>query len=201
MIDKPYIVTATPQLLALASPGREDIIDAVGALGPCGVTEIARFLGRSRNALYYHVRALRDVGVLIETEVQGTGGRRTAHYDLPGWPVIVRFDLSTPRTRRAVATLGRFRFRTGERGFVRACDPAVAVVEGMQRNLWVSHLKGWLSVSELERANQLFHELVNLFRHPADQGSGERKPYELTFAIAPMRAVRPKSKKKKKKKG
>jgi DNA-binding transcriptional ArsR family regulator len=186
MIDKPFIVTATAQLLALASPGREDIIDAVGALGRCGVTEMARFLGRSRNALYYHVRALRDVGVLIETEVQGTGGRRTAHYDLPGWPVIVRYDLTTPRTRRAVVALGRIRFRTGERGFVRACDPKIAVVEGMQRNLWVSHLKGWLSPAELKRANELFHELVDLFRHPADEGSSERKPYELTFGVAPM---------------
>jgi len=183
---RPYIVKSHKQLLALASPGREDIIDAVAVLGPCAVAELARFLGRSRHALYYHVRVLRDCGLLMETQVEGKGAKPTAHYDLPGRPVLVRYDLSSPKTRSAVIALGSSRFRTGRRGFVRACSSDAAVVEGPRRNLWVAHWKGWLTVSDLEKANRLLVELVDLFTPSGDDSRSSRSPYELTFAVAPV---------------
>jgi hypothetical protein len=180
-----YYVTELKQLLVLATPGREDIIDAVAILGPSTVPDLAQFLGRSRNALYYHVRALRDSGLLLESEMQRDGVKKTLQYDLPGRPVIVKYNLSTPRSRRAVMKLGRLRFRSGERGFVRACQRDHAVVEGPHRNLWVAHWKGWLTDKDLTEANRLLLQLVDLFRHGAD-APGDRKPLELTFAIAPV---------------
>jgi DNA-binding transcriptional ArsR family regulator len=186
MPTHPYYITSRKQLLALASPGREDIIDAVELIGPCGVTEIARFLGRPRNALYYHVRVLRDVGLLLETTVSGAGTKPFAQYDVPGRPVILRYDLSSERSRRAVARVGRSRFRRGERGFLRACRKDLAVVEGPRRNLWVVHLKGWLSPRDLEAANEHFHKLVEIFRQGADAATEERAAYDLTFGIAPV---------------
>ncbi len=185
MKKKTYYVTELKQLLVLATPEREDIIDAIAVLGPSTVPDIARFLGRSHNSLYYHVRALRDCGLLLESAVQREGVRRTSQYDLPGRPLIVKYNLSTPRSRRAVMKLGRIRFRSGERGFVRACKPEHAVVEGPHRNLWASHWNGWLTDKDLEEVNRLLLELVDLFRHGADAG-GDRKPHELTFGIAPV---------------
>ena len=186
MKTQPYVVKSHKQLLALASPGREDIIDAVAVLGPCGVTELAKFLGRSRHALYYHVRVLRDRGLLKETLVDGKGVKPTAHYDLPGRPVLVPYDLSSPRTRRAVIALGRARFRTGQRGFVRACSSDTAVVQGPRRNLWVAHWKGWLTEKDIEKANRLLSELVDVFTPSVSDQRSSRAPYELTFAIAPV---------------
>ena len=185
MKAKPYYVTTMKQLLALAAPGREDIIDAVAVLGPCTVPDIAKFLGRSRNSLYYHVRALRDCGVLLESEVQREGVKTTSQYDLPGRPVIVKYNLTTPKSRRAVMRLGRIRYRSGERGFLRACNAEHAVVEGPHRNLWVAHWKGWLTDDDLAEANRLLIELVDVFRHGAD-AKGDRKAHELTFGIAPV---------------
>lgn len=183
---RPYYVTSLQQLLALASPGREDIIDAVGVLGPCSVPDIAEFVGRSRNALYYHIRALRDRGLLIETTVQRDGIKTTALYDLPGHPMIVRYNLSSPRIRRAVVRLGRRRFRTAERGFVRACRADIAVTQGPMRNLWVSHWKGWLSDAQLRQANVLFSKLVNLYGRSANADKAGRALHEITFGIAPV---------------
>src|SRR6266536_2426836 len=153
-MSRPYVVTSLPQLLAIARPGREDIIDAVGVIGPCSVTDLARFIGRSRHALYYHVRALRDCGLLLETRHSGEGTKPTARYDLPGRPLSVRYDLSTERSRRAVLALARTRLRSAARGFVRACRPETATVEGPRRNLWVARWKGWLSDRELGQANR-----------------------------------------------
>jgi predicted transcriptional regulator len=189
MKNRPYIVKSHKQLLALASPGREDIIDAVTVRGPCGVSEMARFLGRSRHALYYHVRMLRDCGLLVETQVEGKGVKPTAHYDLPGRPILVRYDLGSPKTRRAVIAIAKVRFRTGQRGFVRACSSSTAVVEGPRRNLWVAHWKGWLTAKDLEKANRLLNELVDVFTPPTGASLFSRLPYELTFAIAPVIAA------------
>lgn len=184
--SQPYYVTSLKQLLALASPGREDIIDAVGVLGPCSVPEIAKFVGRPRNALYYHITALRDRGLLIETSIQRDGIKTTSLYDLPGRPMIVRYDLTSPRIRSAVVQLGRRRFRTGERGFVRACKSDIPVTHGPMRNLWVSHWKGWLSDAQLREANVLFNKLVDLYGRAGDADMGGRTPLEITFAIAPV---------------
>src|ERR1700682_4231674 len=100
MTNRPYIVKSHKQLLVLASPGREDIIDAVTVRGPCGVSEMASFLGRSRHALYYHVRVLRDCGLLVETRVEGKGVKTTAHFDFAGGPLVVRHDLAAAKTRQ-----------------------------------------------------------------------------------------------------
>jgi hypothetical protein len=186
MKNRPYVVKSYKQLQALASPGREDIIDAVTVLGPCGVTDIARFVGRSRNALYYHVRAMRDLGLLVETQAEGKGVKPAAHYDLPGRPFLVRYDLSSPKSRRAVIAIGKARFRAGQRGFVRACASDGAVVEGPRRNLWVAHWNGWLTVRDLEKANRLLAELVDVFTPSLDDTKKDRSPYALTFGIAPV---------------
>lgn len=185
MKNRPYVVTSYRQVVALAALGREDIIDAAAVLGPCSISDMARFLGRSRNSLYYHVRALRDCGLLIETMVQGSGMKPTAHYDLPGRPILVRYDLGSERSRRAVIRLGRSRFRSGQRGFVRACSSDSAVVEGPRRNLWVAHWKGWLTRRDLEKANRLLHQLVEVFTRSTADGDS-RSAYELTFAVAPV---------------
>ena len=182
----PYRVTSLKQLMALASPGREDIVDAVGVIGPCTVPELAHFVGRSRNALYYHVRALRDCGLLIETHHSGEGKKRTARYDLPGRPLSVSYDLTTERARKAVIALARTRLRSAARGFVRACDPDVATTEGPLRNLWVARWKGWLSDSELKEANKHLSQLIDLLKHDAGASNERRRLHEFTFALAPI---------------
>ncbi|HVF39770.1 MAG TPA: helix-turn-helix domain-containing protein [Gemmatimonadaceae bacterium] len=182
----PYIATSLRQILVLASPGREDIIDAVAICGPAPVSELSEFLGRSRHSLYYHLRALRDAGLLIETLHPAKGKKTTARYDLPGRPMIVRYDLSSKRSRNAVIKLGHGRFRAAERGFIRACHPDVAVVEGPRRNLWVAHLEGWLTDSDLESANELFARLIDLFKNDDGTSRAGRKPYAVTWAISPV---------------
>ncbi len=185
-MPRPYVVTSLKQLLVIASPGRDEIIDAVAAIGPCTVPELARFVGRSRHALYYHVQALRDGGLLVESHHSGEGKKTTARYDLPGRPLVVRYDLGSERARRAVIALARTRLRSAARGFVRACRPDVAKTHGRRRNLWVGRWKGWLSERELEQANKHLMELVRLLRHGAGAPRARRKLHEFTFASAPI---------------
>ena len=185
---KPFVIESAEQLEVIASPGREDIHDAVALIGPCSIPELARVLRRSRNSLYYHVKALRDCGLLIETHRSGEGTRPTAYYDVPGRPCSVSFDLSTEARRQAVLSLATARMRTAVRGFERACQPGAATVEGPRRDLWATHLKGWLSDTELEEANRLLARLIELVGALAAEEVPGKRAYEFSFVLCPHAA-------------
>ncbi|WP_029923501.1 ArsR/SmtB family transcription factor [Nevskia soli] len=186
-MSKPFVVSSPAQLEVIASPGREEVIDAVVLIGPCSVSELARQLGRSRHALYYHVKALRDCGLLIETSRPVAGARDTCFYEVPGRPVSVRFDLSTPMRRHAVTTLTRARLQTAFKGVARACASDATVTDGPLRELWATHVKGWLSEADLEEVNELFLRLVDVISRASASQSTGRQAFDLTFALSPVR--------------
>jgi DNA-binding transcriptional ArsR family regulator len=185
-MSNPYLVTSAKQLRVIASPGREEIFDMAALIGPCSITQLGNALGRSRNSLYYHVRALRDCGLLIETRRSGEGKKTTAYYDPPGRPLAVHFDLSTNERKRAVIALARARIRSAARGFERACRPGAVKVEGSHRDLWATHLKGWLSNDELKKLNELFARLIHLIGRSGGESVHSKRGYELTFVLAPI---------------
>jgi hypothetical protein len=100
--------------------------------------------------------------------------------------MIVRFDLSTARTRRAVIALGRTRLRSAGRAFARACQAEGAVVEGPDRNLWASSRTGWLSERELKEVNVLLRRLVDMLGRGEGSRSANRALHELTFVLTPV---------------
>jgi DNA-binding transcriptional ArsR family regulator len=184
-MTQPFVVTSSEQLEVIASPGREAIVDTVALIGPCSIPELARALRRSRHSLYYHARALRDAGLLVETRRSGEGTRTTAYYDVLGRPFSVSFDLSTEARRQAVLSLANARMRTALRGFERACRPGAVTADGPRRDLWATHLKGWLSLEDLEEANRLLARLIQLVgAFAADEVAGKRA-YEFSFVLCP----------------
>ena len=185
-MSRPFLVTSARQLQVIASPGREEIVDVVALIGPCSITELAAALGRSRNSLYYHIRALRDCGLLVETLRSGEGKKATAYYDPPGRPFAVHFDLSTKQRKSAVVALARARIRSAARGFERACRPGAVQIDGPHRNLWATRLKGWLSNEELKEANELFARLIHLIGRSGRESVQAKRSYEFTFVLAPI---------------
>jgi DNA-binding transcriptional ArsR family regulator len=182
---EPYLVSAPGQIAAISSPGRDEIVDMIGIIGPCTVAELARAVGRSRHALYYHVRALAASGLIRGVPGRKRGGREAVRYEVVGRPLTVRFDLATMKSRRAVLDLAHARLRSGKRGFDRACTPDIAVVDGERRNLWATRWKGWLSPSELEEVNRCFGTVINLMRSQPGEQRSQRQCYEFTFVFAP----------------
>jgi DNA-binding transcriptional ArsR family regulator len=182
---RPFLIASSEQLEVIASPGREAIVDAVALIGPCSIPELARALRRSRHSLYYHVKALRDAGVLLESRRSGEGTRTIVYYDVPGRPFSVSFDLGTQARRQAVLSLARARMRTAIRGFERACRPGEVTVDGPKRDLWATHLKGWLSAEELEQANSLLGQLIALVGSEAAGEAPGKRAYEFSFVLCP----------------
>ena len=181
-----YHIDRPDQIRALASAARQDIVDAVTAIGPATAPEVARALGRTPDGLYFHLRALTKVGLLKQGEQPNVQGRMVAAYDVPGRPMRIRYDLSAGAGARAVSRVTGSMLRTANRGFARAASRGKARVDGPRRELWAARTRGWLSPKALEEVNRNLTRIIALVRSgPAPRNACS---YEVTFVLSPSRS-------------
>ena len=182
------------QLRALESTVCQEIVDLVDAAGPCSVREMAGFMGRRPDSLYYHVRKLGAVGLLIDRGVRGSGRRAEAVYDVPGRPLRLVYAPSEPENVRAVSRIAAAMQRSADRDFRSGFRPGLAVVEGGGRNLWAARMKGWLGEDDLAELNALLERVLEVFyrrkgEHAGGAGSrpgGSLRLHSLTWILAPI---------------
>lgn len=185
-IDRPA------QLRALASPLRQELLDVLESIGPCGIAELAAPLGRTADALYFHVRRLQKVGLVVEVERRRVDRHTVAIYDVPGRPLRIDRTKARPADLQAVvAGILRLAMRDHRRGLT---DPAT-VTTGQARNHWGGRARGWLDARQLAKANDLLERLVALLRS-GRPGRG-REPIALSWVLAstPARRRAPQQKK------
>ncbi len=176
------VIRDAAQVRALASPARQEIVDALAAAGPCSVADLAAHVGRAPDALYFHLRRLITVGLVVERGPRKNGRHIAAVYDVPARPVRIRYGgpISGPALQRVLNSA----LRLAGRDFGRAFG-AGATTEGPQRNLWGGRVKGWVGPRELARINTLIQRLSDVI------GSGRpgrgRRPQTFTYVLAPVR--------------
>lgn len=181
------------QIRALSSPIRQDILDAVTAIGPCSVAELAAAIDRRPDGLYYHIRRLVKVGLLREAAGDGSG-RGELRLDVPKKGYYLEYEPESRANKAAILRVAAAMLRSADRGFRRAFDPRVAVVSGPRRNLWASRVRGALTPAELAEVNALMerlHAIMRSGRRDAGDGAGRgRSLHELTIVLAPTSARR-----------
>ncbi|MFL5622045.1 MAG: winged helix-turn-helix domain-containing protein [Gemmatimonadaceae bacterium] len=187
--SKRFVQARPDQIDALSSMVRQDIVDAVAAIGPCSMTELADALGRAADGLYYHVRVLARVGLVVVTSPQGTG-KKAARIDLPRRQVLIPYEVGSRRNKAAVTRLVANMLRSANRGFRKGFRPGLARVVGKRRNLWAIRARGRLSGADLEVVNRLLWELVRLMlarrrTKRAELRGAPLRVYELTMVLAP----------------
>lgn len=178
-------VDKASQVRALSSPLRQDIVDLLQALSQASVPELAEHLGRPADALYYHVRALQKVGLLVEAGTQRRGRQTEAVYSTvdPSRRLIVKYRQGGKATTRPVRELVASMLRSARVEFDVAIGNAGCVVEGPRRELWAGRVKGWLTPSELEQVNQHLLQLGALLSKP--RNARRDRLYSLQFILAP----------------
>lgn len=182
---KPFHISDLAQMRAIISPARDEILDAVAANGPSTVGDLGEFLGRKPDSLYHHIRVLRKVGLLLESFATNSQGRAMAVYDVPGRPMLLRYDLGDSRKVRAVREYAASALRITNRRFSQAFHSREAVVKGPDRNLWAARWRGWLTRKDLAEANRLLRRLVELHRAGGTRGRGEARLYDFTYVVSP----------------
>ena len=184
---RPYIVRDQRQVRALASVTRQAVVDIVAAIGPCPIRLVAARLGRPAGAVYHHVRALREAGLLTATASPSARGRPGVMLDVPGRPIVIRYEPDHPATRPAIGKVVASMTRAASRDFVSAYRPGVSVA-GDMRSLWASRGEAWLTDAGLRAVNRLLRRLVHQMQPGARRPGATSRPHSVTFVLAPIRA-------------
>jgi DNA-binding transcriptional ArsR family regulator len=181
-----YEIEDPDQLELLASPVRQDILDHLEAMGPSSVTELSGSIGLPADALYYHVRKLLAVGLLVEQGTRPGGRRDETVFALPSRSIRLRYDPADPEQARSVGKIASAMLRSGDRDFQAGLRSERAVADGRGRNLWPARVKGWLDAGQLREVNELLSRLHDIF-HAAGPGD-DRTLCALTWCMAPVAA-------------
>lgn len=178
-----FWITRPAQVRALVSPVRQELIDALESAGPCTMARLGELLGRRPDGLYFHIRQLIRVGLIVEREPHREGRHVSAVYDLPGRPVRLRY--AAPASAKDLAAVVAAALRTGSREFA-------AGVRGHLRGgadeppagLWGARAKGWLTDGETAEVRRLLSAAMTILRRGAPR-EGTR-PVSLSLALAPV---------------
>lgn len=173
-------IRSAAQVRALASPARQEIIDALEAAGPCSVSALAALTGRAPDGLYFHLRRLESCGLVAESGRAQRGRHAWAVYDVAERPVRLDYD-ALPAD--AVVSVIAAAMRLGMRDFKHAVRNGVASVRGPDRDLWGARIKGWITPRNIRRINQLLNELRGLM-HNRGPAKGT-KAMSVSFIMAP----------------
>lgn len=183
---KPFLLTDPAMVRALASPARQEIVDALQAAGPRTIAELAALIARPADSLYFHVRSLIKVGLVVERgeRREGPGGRHVAAvFGLAAGPLVMSYDAPVRRgdVGRVVASAVRLALRDFQHGLA-----TETVTAGPFRTVRGGRSKGWLTPAEVRRLNAIISEAQEIL-HAGRPRTGARC-MSLGFVLAPARA-------------
>ncbi len=149
------------QLRALASPLRQEIVDALESAGPCSIAELGEHLSRAPDALYFHVKHLVRAGLVKECERKKVGRHAFGIYDITLRPL--RIDRAKAKAKDMSRVAGGI-LRLALRDYERGLSHAGSNFEGPSRNHWVARAQGWLDAKKLTELNEHLESVLRLLR-------------------------------------
>jgi DNA-binding transcriptional ArsR family regulator len=185
-MSQPYPITDPAQFEALSSPARGEILDLVELLGPLSIAELARHLGRKPDSLYYHVRKLAAVGLLVESEKRKARRQEEVVYDLPGRPASLCYEPRETQLVRCVLKSIAGMLRLAERNFRQAYEKGLVRVIGGRRNTTHARVLGWFTEEEIVALQDEVERVVGEFRASARKRRAESRLYALTTILVPL---------------
>lgn len=178
VVDKPNAVRA------LASPLRQSIVDTIVANGELSIAALAKRIHWPADRLYYHVGILEKVGILQGRESRSANGRSETLFDVPGRPMYVRYQPSSPANRRAIARIVASMLRAANRDFARGFSRKGVRVSGPHREVWAGRVQGHLTKHDLAFVNSLIHSLLDqMIASRGRRSSG--KAFQVTWILSP----------------
>lgn len=173
------------QLEALTSPVRLEMLELFGLFGPCSVTDVARHMERAPDSLYYHVRKLVEVGLLVRSGDRAGTHRSEALYRLPADELEIPREADSAdvrRTRRR--TIDAF-LRLAGRELDAALMDEDAEDEGAGRVLYGRRLRAKISTSALAEVNRHIAAIEDVFAQAKERGEAEGTTVAVTIVMTP----------------
>lgn len=179
-------ISAARQIESLISPVRQEILDVVASAGPSSVAEMGTLIGRPADSIYYHVRSLLGVGLLVSTGTRRRGRREERVYDVPADRLLLEYDPADRRNVEAVNSVIASLTRVARRDFTAGFSVELARVKGSRRNLWGARAVGWLDGDQLRRVNEALKEIHDILA-AGSPGPG-RELIAISWVVAPRKA-------------
>ncbi len=181
-----YPITDLAQVEALTSTVRGEIVDIVDLMGPVSVAEIAGVMGRPIDSLYYHVRRLVKVGLLVETARRKAARLEEAVFDLPGRPMFVAYRPSQAEFVRVLIRSIAGMLRMAARDFKAAFEKGLVRESDRGRNVVHSRALGWFTDDEVMQMRTQIEETITRFRSTVRHRKPNSRLYVLTSILVPL---------------
>jgi DNA-binding transcriptional ArsR family regulator len=175
-------------LEAVASPVRQEVMSELGE-GEATVKELAARLGRSRQALHFHVGVLERAGLVEAGGERGEGREKERVYRRCPGAGDLRARGAGPMSRReraAAVRAAESMLRVTQREVARAVmGGRIGSGEGRAPAV-VMRAKARLDKASLARFEELMKEMASLFRGAKGKNQGARM-LALTLVLTPAR--------------
>ncbi len=181
-VKQVHVIHSDQQLAALTSAARQEIVDVLSQMGTVSVAEIAAALGRPADALYYHLRALKRAGLVLQVGVQRRGGRPEGLFRTIAPELQLRYRPRNQGNRWAVTAIVGSMLRLGIRDFRSAFRSGHVRVSGPKRELWALRRTGWLSPAQVASVNTLIQRMSRMAAKPKGPG----RLYGVTILLTPL---------------
>jgi len=177
-----------PRAIAcLRSALRQRVLDRLETIGPASAADLAGSLALAPDRMYYHLKCLLDVGLIVEAGVRGVGRHQQVLYDLPVKHWHLAYDPDDPERVTAINKLTASMLREARRDFEQGWQHPKAKGAGSRRTQWSLRLEGYLNNRELAQLNHHLQAIVDLLRKPKPKRRRSGTHVALTWILAPLR--------------
>jgi len=188
MTDAIHWVSDPEAIGALQSAARQRLLDRLEATGPASAAELADVLGVEADRVYYHLRKLEAVDLVVAAGHRGEGRTREVLWDLAHRRWHLAYDPEDSRSVAAIDKLTAAMVRQAQRDFTQGWSSPAVAVRGKRRTQWSLRLEGQLDGDQLAALNdhlQAIADLVREARHAPSSGR-RRTHVALTWVLAAL---------------
>jgi len=171
-------------LEALGSPARQELITALAG-EPLTVRELGERLGRSRQALYYHLGALERAGLVAVKAYVGEGRARERRYGVVSRELVLGARRTDKEELEHAVHAAEAMLRLTSREMAAAVRESPLRRPRPERELMALRGKAWLTTAELKRLNQLLDQAHRVLAGGTKPGEG--RLYALTVVLTPVK--------------
>lgn len=185
------VLKTAGQVRALRTPLRQEMVHAMGRLGSCSVKELASELRRAPAALYYHVHALEEAGIVRKSGQRSAGTQTEGVYELSAERVVLDRKARSRGYTSALADIHRTTLRAAERELVRSLEHSARLKESPADSMAVLRLSARLGPSDQARVREMLLELAEFIGERDDPEASAEFALTTTFVkLAPRDASR-----------
>ena len=181
-----YIIHDVAQLRAIATAARHEIVAIMEELEEFSVGDLAAYLGRPAESIYYHVNNLVSVGLVLEVSTRVGNTRPEKLYALVGRRLFVDRECRDPEYRAILKKSARSVVRLSERLLHRALDDPRCHLSGPHANFQLHQRSARLSKPKLRQLAKLLAEVDQFLLDNNDPNQGVS--YVVTSSFAPVLA-------------